>query len=160
MFHYNHNEPLIIAGFGNILLSDEGVGVEVIKKLSQQALPKSITLYDGGTNSLDFISQLTNYSQAILIDAILTSHQESDLLEFSLNDVHFNEKAIEWSLHEMTLNQMFQLMNLLDIAIPRVLIIGIKIQQFEIGMGISKKVEPLVESVVQKINLLVGGQYA
>ena len=39
----------LVLGIGNLLLSDEGVGVRVVRALEEAVLPPEIVLLDGGT---------------------------------------------------------------------------------------------------------------
>ena len=59
----------LILGIGNILLSDEGVGVRVIEHLKEHPLPKTVELVDGGTAGADLIDTLSDRQHVIIIDA-------------------------------------------------------------------------------------------
>ena len=50
---------VVVLGIGNILLSDEGVGVRVIERLDQTyRLPPEVEIIDGGTCGMEMLEQL------------------------------------------------------------------------------------------------------
>jgi hydrogenase maturation protease len=60
---------VLILGIGNILMGDEGVGVEVVRALEAQALPEAVTTLDGGTGSFLLLEPMQTADKVILIDA-------------------------------------------------------------------------------------------
>jgi hydrogenase maturation protease len=62
---------ILILGIGNILLSDEGVGVHAIRLLAAQELPPGIDILDGGTSGADLIDHLDGRTKVVVIDAAL-----------------------------------------------------------------------------------------
>jgi hypothetical protein len=47
--------PILVLGIGNILLRDEGVGVRVIERIREAALPEGVEVVDGGTAGADLL---------------------------------------------------------------------------------------------------------
>jgi hydrogenase maturation protease len=56
-------------GLGNILMSDEGVGVHVLRELEKQRLPAGVECLDGGTGGFTLLGALQSAEHIILIDA-------------------------------------------------------------------------------------------
>jgi hydrogenase maturation protease len=52
------NPPVLIAGLGNIFLGDDASGVEVVRRLSVQALPDSVRVADFGIRALHLAYEL------------------------------------------------------------------------------------------------------
>jgi hydrogenase maturation protease len=60
-----------VLGIGNILLSDEGVGVHVIDLLKERYLfSPEIDLIDGGTMGLDLLPLFQTRDKILIIDAV------------------------------------------------------------------------------------------
>ena len=53
------SRKLTILGVGNELLSDEGIGVHVIKKLQKIKLPPEVEVIEGGTDGFGLINIIT-----------------------------------------------------------------------------------------------------
>ncbi len=60
----------LILGIGNTLLSDEGIGIHVLRELQKNnTIPGEIEYLDGGTLSFTLASPIENCDQFIVIDA-------------------------------------------------------------------------------------------
>ena len=59
-----------VVGLGNLILSDEGVGVHVVRRLAEtHTFPEDVVLIDGGTSAIDLLDQLVEAEHIIFIDA-------------------------------------------------------------------------------------------
>ena len=56
-------------GLGNILMSDEGVGVHAVRALEKHTLPANVECLDGGTGGFVLLEPLQSAGRIILIDA-------------------------------------------------------------------------------------------
>ena len=63
----------LVLGIGNLVLRDEGVGIQTIYKLEKEKLPPHVDLLDGGTGGVAMIGTLQEYGRIIMIDAALDS---------------------------------------------------------------------------------------
>ena len=60
---------ILVLGLGNVLLSDEGVGVAVLRALEARfELPRGVELIDGGTSGMDLLGQVAGRARMIVID--------------------------------------------------------------------------------------------
>lgn len=62
----------LILGLGNILMGDEGIGVESAIYLQGYEWPEGIDILDGGTGGFHLLSLFDDYDRFIFIDATLT----------------------------------------------------------------------------------------
>lgn len=62
---------MLILGIGNILMGDEGIGVEVVRALEKTVLPASVECLDGGTGGFVLLEPMQNAARVILIDATI-----------------------------------------------------------------------------------------
>jgi hydrogenase maturation protease len=62
---------LLVLGVGNVLMTDDGIGVHVVRQLSaeQSSLP-AVRLVDGGTLGLDLLPMVADAGALILVDAV------------------------------------------------------------------------------------------
>jgi hydrogenase maturation protease len=61
----------LVLGIGNLLLSDEGVGIHVVRALEAAGLPPGVDVLDGGTGGFRLISCFQEYDHLVLVDASL-----------------------------------------------------------------------------------------
>ena len=68
--------PLLVLGIGNILLRDEGIGVQVVRALrglsdrGDVELPPGTSLLDGGTLGLGLLPLISDARAVLLVDAV------------------------------------------------------------------------------------------
>ena len=67
----------IIAGLGNPMLGDDGIGLHVARALHSKLDQADTTVVETSTDGLDFLELLAGYDRAIIIDAIQTSQGEA-----------------------------------------------------------------------------------
>jgi len=61
----------LVLGIGNVLMGDEGVGVEVARRLLDLPLPPGVEVVDGGTGSFVLLEPMRRAGRVLLIDAAL-----------------------------------------------------------------------------------------
>lgn len=61
---------VLVAGIGNIVLGDDGFGVEVAKRMAERAVPPGVTVRDFGIRGMDLAYSLRDYDAAVVIDAV------------------------------------------------------------------------------------------
>ena len=64
---------VVVLGVGNLLLSDEGVGVRCVERLQRAAdLPPEVALIDGGTSTHELLDDLEGLDLLVILDAAKT----------------------------------------------------------------------------------------
>jgi hydrogenase maturation protease len=70
----------LVAGIGNIFLSDDGFGVEVVNRLSGQPVPPGVRVAEFGIRGVHLAYELLDgYDRLILIDAVPMSEPPGTL---------------------------------------------------------------------------------
>lgn len=59
----------LVLGLGNVLMSDEGVGVYVVRALEKRALPANVECLDGGTGGFILLDPMQQADHIVMIDA-------------------------------------------------------------------------------------------
>ena len=59
----------LVLGLGNILMSDEGVGVHVVRALQGRELPPDVECLDGGTGGFILLEPMQQADRILMIDA-------------------------------------------------------------------------------------------
>lgn len=66
------SKRILLLGIGNILYSDEGLGVHALKQIQESySFPPNVTLLDGGTMGKLLMSELIEHDLVIVMDAVL-----------------------------------------------------------------------------------------
>ena len=67
---------ILLLGVGNILYSDEGVGVHAVKHLEDSySFSDNVTLLEGGTMGKLLMHAITDCDRLIIMDAVLGGHE-------------------------------------------------------------------------------------
>ena len=146
-------EKLLVLGIGNILLGDEGVGIEVIRKLEQLNLPPHVDLLDGGTGGFHLLSYLQEYPEVILIDATLDGNEPGTVR--LIRPKFSNEFPRTLSSHDIGLKDLIESAALLD-DLPDMTLITISVKpEQELGMELSDAVAEAVIKACNKVMEIV-----
>jgi len=62
----------LVLGLGNPILTDDGVGIEVVRALKPRVDDPQVTLHESSLGGLNLLDILVGYDRAIIVDAIQT----------------------------------------------------------------------------------------
>ena len=67
---------VLVAGVGNVFLSDDGFGVEVARRLSARELPPEVEVVDVGIRGMHLAYRLLDgYRALVLVDTVRHGHE-------------------------------------------------------------------------------------
>lgn len=140
---------LMILGVGNLLLKDEGVGVQVIKALEDQPLPEEAELLDGGTLGVDLLAYISEVKRIIVIDAVKGGGEPGAIYRLTPEILgQFREQAL--SLHQVGFLEVLDLAGQLGNR-PEAIIYGIEPQVIDWGLELTEPVQAAVPRVVELV---------
>ncbi len=88
----------LVLGIGNVLRSDDGVGLHVIEKLREENLGSEADLKEGSTG-LDILDAVKRYDRVILVDAIRSGGEPGTIYRLSLEDFKHRGTLHSFSTH-------------------------------------------------------------
>lgn len=139
----------LILGVGNLLLTDEGVGVHVIQALEKEELPEGVDLMDGGTGGFHLVGRLQEYDKIIMIDATLDASPPGTIR--LLHPRFVNDFPPLMSAHEIGLRDMIEVM-ILTGKLPEIDLIVVSVENIsEVRIGLSPKVAEAIPAVMRLI---------
>ena len=132
---------VLVLGVGNILLSDEGVGVKVIEELSRRVeLPPEVEILDGGTSGVEILPYLDDRTHLFIVDVAQNSKVEPGktfTLDLSSSPGHFQQKI---SPHQLGLSDVLAIAQMTDALPPHITLIGIRPKDLSTGLDLSPEV--------------------
>ena len=140
-----------VVGLGNLILSDEGVGVHVVQRLAEAySFPDDVALIDGGTSAIDLLDQLIDAEHIIFIDAAQTGGPPGSIvaLEGARLPVWFRERM---SPHQIGLADLLATLALMDRTPESVTLIGVEPKSMELGTELSPAVEAAAGEALCKV---------
>jgi len=146
-------EKLII-GTGNILLSDEGVGIHIVRELERkQADDKELfdntEFIDIGTSSFDTISYIKeDVKKIVFIDCMKADgYLPGTVFRLTPDDLRKRQKE-KYSLHQMELVDTLRMISIIE-DLPEILILGI------VPESINKFSTKLSDSIAEKFPFIL-----
>ena len=144
---YKH---ILILGVGNLLLSDEGVGVHVAQKMMTMDLPPEVQVVEGGTDGFGLVNIIVQADRMILIDAVKGGGQPGSIYRFAIEDCPPYPDLFKTSVHQISILEVINLSSLIG-STPRTTIIGVEPASIEMGMELSPHVEQKIPKVIEMI---------
>jgi len=129
---------VLVAGLGNPLMSDEGIGVHVIHALAREQLPDDVRLLELGTGGLAVVHALAGCSRAVFVDCAFMGEPPGTLRRFAPGDVRDLRRLPRHSAHEGNLLDLLELARAVGTAPEDVVIFGIEPADLSPGRGPSR----------------------
>jgi hydrogenase maturation protease len=148
-------KKVIICGIGNTLLQDEGVGVHVVRELQKLPLPPSVEVIEAGTMLLDFIFQMREARQVILVDAMRADGPPGSIYLMDARDLLQAQTVEPLSLHQMGVLQILKIMAL-EKDPPPCLVIGIEPASLEWGLELSETIKEKMPEILKVVQDEIG----
>ena len=140
---------VLVLGIGNILLSDEGVGVHVINRFQETfVIPDGVEVIDGGTMGLDLMPYFEGRSHVIVVDAMCADGQKPGTIRrFSGSQVmHMLGERI--SPHQIGLSDLLACTEV-DSQLPEhIVLLGIVPESLDTGLEMTATIQPKVDVLV------------
>lgn len=146
----------LILGLGNVLLTDEAVGVAVLGALqADAAADPDLSLLDGGTLSFTLAGPIGAAARLIVVDAATMGEAPGSLrvLEGSAMDEQLGRHAN--SVHEVSLADLLDIARLTNSLPPRRALIGIEPERVDWGCVLTPAVAAAVPRAADAIRALL-----
>ncbi len=144
-------ERTVVLGIGNVLLSDEGVGVHAIKALAQRyEETKQVEIVDGGTAGMELLPLLEGAHHLIVVDAIRCGQPPASIVRLEGEQVpaYFKTKL---SPHQVGLSDVLAALAFKGTIPGQVVLIGVQPVKLSLGMDLSPEVNARLEEVVSMV---------
>ncbi|HEY7431227.1 MAG TPA: hydrogenase maturation protease [Streptosporangiaceae bacterium] len=155
---------VVVAGVGNIFLSDDGFGVEVARRLAQTQLPGGVRATDYGIRGMHLAYDLADgFETAILIDAAPRGGEPGTVTVLEVAPEHRRDLAESGVLaggrlfdaHGMQPDVVFGVLGMLGVDTGRVLVVGCEPASTEPGIGLTEPVAAAVDDAVKIVTDLL-----
>lgn len=144
------NQKIIVLGIGNLLNSDEGVGVHAVRAMqAEEALIPGVQFLDGGTLGLSLLPYIEGASHLLVLDAVNTGQPPGTLVELTREQIPLFA-GVKLSQHQVTFQEVLGLA-LVRGKLPRqVHLIGVQPVSLELGTELSPPVAALLPELIRR----------
>ena len=155
-------KQIIILGVGNLLFTDEGVGIRVAEALQDHyEFPQNVRVVDGGTLGLNLLGVISEADYLIVVDAVRQGGEPGSLYRLAGEEIPKRIRAKN-SLHQVEFLEALTCCQALD-KVPETVIVGVEPEDIttmsiELTPTVHARVDELVEAVLKELTNL-GGSY-
>jgi len=139
-----------VLGLGNLVHSDDGVGVHAIHRLQTDArVPAGVVLLDGGTQGISLIPHISGFPRLLVIDAV-------DVGEAPGTVVRFEGRALDGlpgkaTVHQLGFADLMITMKLLGEAPDEVVVLGVQPVSTEWSAELTPRVRDAMPSLLDLV---------
>src|SRR5512140_3382129 len=139
----------VVLGIGNIILSDEGIGVRAVEAFERRyRLPENVLAIDGGTSSMELIDELSDLDFLLVFDTIVAGKEPGTVIKLAGDEVpaFFRRKL---SPHQISLSDLLASLEFIGRAPKDIVVIGVQPVTLELGMELTEPVAARVPELVE-----------
>ncbi|OIQ84525.1 hydrogenase 2 maturation protease [mine drainage metagenome] len=142
---------VVVLGIGNMLMSDEGIGVHAVAALEQRyTLPETVEVVDGGTTGMELFPELQGADHLVVVDAVRAGQPEGGIVRLSGDAVPAFFKT-KLSPHQVGLSDVLAALRFAGSEPQSVVLIGVKPVSLELAMELSPAVAARLDEVVERV---------
>ncbi len=144
----SESSNILVLGIGNVLLTDEGVGIRAIKELERRySFSVDVELMDGGTAGIELLRHISGRTHLIIIDAMKCGKPPGTVLRVEGEDVPAAFRT-RISPHQLGLSDLLAAAMLTDELPENLVLFGVEPASLEPSLELSEKVEASLEKLL------------
>jgi hydrogenase maturation protease len=140
---------VMVLGVGNLLFSDEGVGIRVVETLlDRYDFPAEVSVVDGGTLGVNLLGTISRADHLIVVDAVRNGGPPGSLYRLAGEEIPKRIRAKN-SLHQVDLLEALTLCQALD-RVPETVILGVEPRDIEtLSIELTEEIRGRVEDLIR-----------
>ena len=111
-------DKVLVMGIGNLLLTDDGVGVHAAQTLAGESWPENITIMEAGTFTQDVFYLFKGFAHVLILDIVHGHAGPGTVYRLSESQLVDNEKQ-RLSIHDIDLLDSLRMAEMLHGSRPR-----------------------------------------
>ena len=142
---------VLVLGIGNLVMSDDAVGVIVAQRLQQRyRFADNVEIMDGGTLGLDLLPKLENITNLIMVDAVETGKKAGTCVRLSGQELPIALQT-KLSPHQMGLKDLLAVSELMGHSPKEMVLIGVQPGSIEMEIGLTAEVQAQFETLISSV---------
>jgi hydrogenase maturation protease len=138
---------VLIAGIGNLLLQDDGLGPQAVARLqSEYEFGAEVGVLD-----IDFVDYLRGRDVLVLIDALSGGGEPGEILTFDKERLKGFLPNMRLSAHQPCLNETLHTAETAGIDLKEVLLVGVVGHSFDVGTDLGPYVSKVLPEVLELV---------
>ncbi|MCW3134700.1 MAG: hydrogenase maturation protease [Methanophagales archaeon] len=152
---------ILIAGFGNKYMGDDGFGPRVVEALMSRNLPEHVEARDAGLCGVTLAPDLDDYELVIFVDAVQKGGKLGTIYRSEIKAEQVEEPKLEeledamnsftLSVHETGLKELLLFAKAIGTLPPTTIVIGCEVRKISLEESLSPEVDAAVKRAVELI---------
>ncbi len=141
----------VVLGVGNILLSDEGIGVHAVNALAARyEIPAEVEVVDGGTSAMDCLDRIAGADLLLIADCVRSGQKPGSVVRFGDGELQafFRTKI---SPHQVGLSDVLATLVLHGLSPARTVLIGAEPKSLALGLEPTPELTAVLPSLVEAL---------
>ena len=118
-------DKVLVMGIGNLLLTDDGVGVHAAQTLAGESWPENVTIMEAGTFTQDVFYLFKGFAHVLILDIVHGHAGPGTVYRLSESQLVDNEKQ-RLSIHDIDLLDSLRMAEMLHGSRPRLTVMGME----------------------------------
>jgi hydrogenase maturation protease len=146
---------VLVAGVGNIFLTDDGFGCEVARALSERTLPEGVKVVDYGIRGMHLAYDLLEgYDALVVVDALPAKGRPGELTVMEVGPEDLGDGQLD--AHGMAPVSVLASLGDLGGRLPRTYVVGCQPARVDEGMGLTPAVAAAVDPAIDLVLEVLG----
>ncbi len=116
---------LLVLGIGNLLLTDDGLGIHAALELMKEKMPENVTVMEAGTFTHDVFYLFEEYSHVLVLDILHAGKEPGTIYRLTEKELTQNKEQ-RMSIHDIDLIDSVNMAELLYKKRPELFILGME----------------------------------
>lgn len=147
----NLQYQVLILGMGNLVMSDDGLGVYVVNELKKKKWPPGVSILEVGTAIINYLEEISRSQNIMIVDAIRFGYRSGRIYRFNYNDIeNWPNPALD--AHGMSLPDVIEMARKITNLPANIIIHGIEPAHVFMGCQLSEPVIKSLPLLIKKIS--------
>ena len=143
---------IVIMGVGNLLFSDEGIGVHAVRALEKKGYPKNVEIHDGGTFGLLSAPMFENADTLILIDAVDANGEAGEVRRYTKDEIMLSTIPVKLSPHQIGIQETLLVTDLRGNCPEEVIFYGVIPASYESSIELTETGQKALKEVIDLVD--------
>jgi hydrogenase maturation protease len=154
----NTMDRITVLGIGNLLCTDEGIGVHALRALAsrlQKTMPE-VDFLDGGTLGLDLLTIVEDANRLLILDAVDAGLTPTSIIELN-DDAIPRYGGMKLSQHQVTFTEVLGLAQIRGNLPKRISLLGMQPADLSLGVVLSTAVAKALPAFLDRAEIVLRG---
>lgn len=143
---------ILVLGVGNVLLTDEAIGVRIVEALEQRyELPEYVEVLDGGTAGMELLEVMADRDHLIIADAVVSKKRTPGTIMILRDEEVPTLFTNKISPHQLGLADVLSALRFTGEFPRKLTLVGVIPESLEPHIGMTKTIEAMVEPALQEV---------